>query len=96
MEILYCPDKKRYHEAVDNSLAASKLITGWFVTSKIIIELFTALYAKKNVLYFNEDACNAVFSCSEMSILNIDVNNRNLGNNFDEDDLDTSQTFSLA
>ena len=63
-----------------------KLIPDWFVTSKMIKELFTALYANENILYFSEDSGNVVFSCNEMSILNIDLNNTNRDNNFDEDD----------
>ena len=55
----------------------------------MIRELFTALYADENILCFNEDSGNVVFSCNEMVILNIDLNNINRDNNFDEDDLDT-------
>ena len=76
-------------EAVGDSLAALKLIPDWFVTSKMIRELFTALYADENILCFNEDSGNVVFSCNEMVILNIARNNINRDNNFDEDDLDT-------
>ena len=43
----------------------------------------------KNIFYFNEDSGNVVFSCDEMGILNIYLNNINLGNNFDEDDPET-------
>ena len=46
----------------------------------------TALYADKNVLYFNEDSGYIVFSCNEMGIRNVDLNNINLDNNFAEDD----------
>ena len=56
------------------------MIPDWFVTSKMIKELFTALYADENILYFNEDSRNVVFSCNEMGILNIDLNNINLDN----------------
>ena len=66
-----------------------KLILDMFVTTKMIKELFTTLYADENILYSNEDSGNVVFSCSEMSILNINLNNINLDNNFDEDDPDT-------
>ena len=55
----------------------------------MIKELYTALYVEENILYFNEDSSNVVFSCNEMGILNIDINNINLDNNFDEDDPDT-------
>ena len=91
--ILYCPDKyvtqKMCDEAVDDSLAILKLIPDWFVTSKMIKKLFTALYADENIHYFNEDSGNVVFICNGMGILNIDINNINLDNNFDEDNLDT-------
>ena len=76
-------------EAVDDSLAALKLIPGWFVTSKMIKKLFPALYGDENILYFNKDSGNVIFFCNEMGILNIDLNNINLDNKFDEDDPDT-------
>ena len=44
----------------------------------MIEELFTALYADENILYFHEDSRNVAFSCNEMSILNIDLNNINV------------------
>ena len=62
-----------------------KLIPDWFVASKMIKKLYTTLYADENVFYFNEDSDNIVFSCNEMGILHIDLNNINLDNNFDED-----------
>ena len=37
--------KKKRGKAVDHSLAALKFIPDWFVTSKMIIELLTALNA---------------------------------------------------
>ena len=87
--IVYCPDKcktqRMCDEAVDDSLAALKLIPDLFVTSKVI----TSLYADENILYFNKDSGNIVFSCNKMGILNIDLNNINLDNNFYEDDPDT-------
>ena len=66
-----------------------KLILDWFVTSKTIKKPFTALCADENILYFNEDSGNVVFTCNGMGILNIDLNNINLNNtNYDEDDPD--------
>ena len=76
-------------EAANDSLAALKLVPDWFVTSKTIKKLFTALYADENILYFNEDSGNVVFFCNEMGILIIDLNNIKLDNNFYEDDSDT-------
>ena len=86
--IVYCPDKYKTQgicdEAVDSPLAALKLIPDWFVTSKMIKELCAALYADENILYFNEDSGNVVFTCKEMGVLDIDLNNINLDNNFDK------------
>ena len=79
----------------NDSLAALKLIPDWFVTSKMIKKPFTALYLDENILYFNEDSGSVVFSCNEMSILNIDLNKINLDYNFDEDDPDTNILISL-
>ena len=76
-------------EAVDGSLAALKLIPDWFVASKMIKKFYTALQADENILHFNEDSGNIIFSCNKMGILDIDLNNINLDNNFDEDDADT-------
>ena len=55
----------------------------------MIKKLFTALYADEKILYFNEGSGDDVFNCKGMDVLNIDLNNVNLDNNFDEDDLDT-------
>ena len=52
-------------------------------------KLFTALSADVSILYFNEDFGNVVFNCNGMGILNIDLNNINLDNNFDEGNPDT-------
>ena len=41
-----------FHEAVNGSLAALKLILDWFVKSKMIKKLYTALYADENILYY--------------------------------------------
>ena len=77
------------NEAVDDSPVALKPIPNWFVTSKIIEKLYTALYADENIPYFNENSGDVTYCCNEMGILTTDRNNINLGNNFDKDDLDT-------
>ena len=76
------------NEAVDDSLTALKLIPDWFVTSKMIKKLYTALYANENILYFNQDSGDVTFCCNEMGILSVNLNNINLDNNFDEDNPD--------
>ena len=43
----------------------------------------------ENILYFNEDSVDVVFDCNRMGIVNVDLNNINLYNNFDEDDPNT-------
>ena len=66
--IVYCPGKYKTQrmrdEVVHDSLAALKLTPDWFVTSKTIKELYTALYADETILYFNEDSGKVVFSCN--------------------------------
>ena len=75
--------------AVDDCLAALKFVPDWFVTSKMIKILFIAFYADEDILYFNKDSGNVVFSCNEMGISNIDLNNTNLHDtNHEEDDPD--------
>ena len=90
--IVYCPHQYKTQrtcdEAVNDSAAALQLISDWFIRNKMIKELFTALYTDENILYFNEDSGNVVFNCNGKGILNIDLNNINLDNNFDEDDPD--------
>ena len=47
------------------------------------------MYVDENMLYFNEGSGDAVCNCNGMGIPNIDLNNINIGTNFDEDDPDT-------
>ena len=78
------------YKAVDDCLAALKFVPDWFVTSKLIKILFTALYADENIPYFNEDSGNVVYICNEMGILKIDLNIIYLvDTNYDEEDPDT-------
>ena len=55
----------------------------------MIDKIYNVLYADENIVYFNENSGDATFSCNEMGILSVDLNNINLDNNFDEDDPDT-------
>ena len=89
--IVYCLDRYKSQrtcdEAVDDSLAALRFVSDWFVTRKTIKKLLTALYADDNVLNFDEDSGDAVCSCNDMGILSTDLNNINLvDTNYDEDD----------
>ena len=61
-------------------------------------KIITALYADNNIICFNEDHGNAVFSCNEMGIITIDLNNINLDDtdNNDDDFKNTIQMRLLA
>ena len=71
--LAYCPDKYKIQRmcdgAVDDCLAALKFIPDCFFTSKMFKKLLTTLYADYNILYFNEDSGDIIFSCNEMGIL---------------------------
>ena len=55
----------------------------------MIKKLFIAFHIDEDILCFSEDSGNVVFNCNVMGILNIDLNNISLDNNFDEEDSDT-------
>ena len=56
----------------------------------MIKKILTALFADDNILYFNEDSGDAVFSCNEMGILSVELDNINIDDtNHDEDDPET-------
>ena len=85
-----CKTQEMYKKSVDYFLPALKYVPDWLVTTKMIENLPTALYADENVLYFNKDSDNAIYSCNEMAILRIDLNNVNLDDtNYDKDDPET-------
>ena len=55
----------------------------------MIKNLLCALHVDENILCFNEDSGDGIFSCNEMDILIIDLNNIDLDDtNYDEDDPD--------
>ena len=69
---------------------ALKFVPDWFVTSKMIKRNVAVLYTDDNILYFNEDSSDVIFSYNEMGILSVGPNNINLDNtNYDEDDPET-------
>ena len=75
-------------KAVDDCLAALKFVPDWFVTSKMIEKLFTALYSDENILYLNEDSGNVTFCFNERGILSVNLNKINLDDiNYDKKDL---------
>ena len=86
----YCLDKyisqTMCNEAVDDFLPTLNFVSDWFATSKMIKKFFIASCADDNILFFDEDSGNVLFNCTEMGILNIDLNNVNLDNKFAEDD----------
>ena len=80
--ILYCSDKyitqKICNEIIAGSVAALRLIPNWFVTRKIIKNIYTALYADDGLLSFDEDSGDASLFCDGMGILSVNFNNINL------------------
>ena len=47
-----------------------------------------------NALYADEDSGETIFNCSQMGILNIDLNSISPDDNFDEDDPDKIPSVS--
>ena len=47
------------------------------------------MYADENIIYFNEGSGDAIFDYNERGIVNINLNNINLDDNFDEEDPNT-------
>ena len=75
------------NKVVDDFLPELKLVPDWFVTSKMIEKIHTALFVHDGKLFFDENSVNVTFSTDEMGILSIDHNNFNLDDViFDEDD----------
>ena len=58
------------HETADDCLAALKFPPDWSVTSKMIKKFLSVLYADDNIIYFNQDSVDVIFSCNKMGILN--------------------------
>ena len=54
----------------------------------MIKKLYTALCVGAGLLFFDEDSDHVTLCCDEMDILNVNLHNFNLDNNFDEDDPD--------
>ena len=75
-------------EAVDDLLAALKLILDWFVTNKMMKKFYTDLYADDDLRFLDNDSGNVTSCCNEIDILSVNLNNINLGDNFDKNDSD--------
>ena len=56
---------------------------------------YTALYADNCLLFLDEDSSDVTFCSNEMGVLNVNLNNNNLDNNFYDDDSDTIILISL-
>ena len=65
-------------KAVDDFPTTLKSVPDWFVTSKVIKNLHSALFADDNILFCDKDSGIVTFSSDEMSILSVDFNNNNL------------------
>ena len=86
----YCYDRYKTQEicnkSIEDFLPASKFVLDWFVTSKMVQKLFTALYADDNTLFFDEYSGNITLG-NQMGILSVGLNNINLDDtNYDADD----------
>ena len=76
-----------WDKVVNDILPPLKLDPDWFVANKMIKKLHNALLADDDILFFDEDSGNVIFSSDEMGIFSVDFNNINLDNvNFDKDD----------
>ena len=75
-------------EAVDDLLAALKLILDWFVTNKMMKKFYTDLYADDDLRFLDNDSGDVTSCCNEIDILSVNLNNINLGDNFDKNDSD--------
>ena len=78
-------------EAVDDYLVALKIISDWFVTSKMLENFCDALLINDNILFFDEDFSKVKFLANKMGILGVDPVNINLDDdvNIYEDDPET-------
>ena len=77
-------------KAVHDFLLVLKFVSDWFVTSKMIKMLQTALFADDHILLFDQDSGTVRFSSDEMGSLSIVLNNITLDEvNFDGDDPET-------
>ena len=100
----YCPDKyiteAMRNEAVDNFLPILYFVPDWFVTSKMFKWLYYFVCKwKYTLLYTLKDSGNAVLNYDEIDVLDIDLINTSLDNDFDEDDTwyyYSCQTFCLG
>ena len=92
--IRYFPDQfkteQMCNEALDDCLAALKFVPDWLLKVKWL-KTYYCFYADENILYFNEDSGNVIFSCNGMGILYIRLNNINVDDiNYDAYDPDTN------
>ena len=72
-KLKYCHGRHKTQDicnkAVDYFLPALKFVPNWFVTSKMIKNLLTALYADENILYFNDILVMSYFLVMKWVIL---------------------------
>ena len=61
-------------KAVDNFLPTLEFVPDWIASSKMIIMLYNALFADDDILFFDEDSGNVIFSTDELGILRLNLN----------------------
>ena len=89
--IVYCPDRSdRYKtQRMYDYPVILKLISGWFVTSKMLEKFDKVLLANDDTVFSNKDFNKVKFITNQRHILVVDLDKINLDNvkNFDEDDI---------
>ena len=53
-------------KSVDDFLPALKFVPDWFVSSKLIKNLHSALFTDDDILFFDENSSNFTFSSDEI------------------------------
>ena len=90
--ILYCPVEIKLKECELKLLMILKQHQNLFVIGLLQINDLKTFYFSihNDIIYYNENSSYAIFSCNEMGILSIDLNNIDLDNsNYNEDDPET-------
>ena len=84
--------QKNRNEAVNDCLAALKFVPDWFVKSKMLEKLDNALQANDVIVFYNEGFNKVTFIACQIHIPAADLDRIKLnnGNNFYEDNHDTS------
>ena len=67
-----------FNKTVDNVIPILEFVPDWFVTKNMIKNLYAAIFADDNILFFDEYSGNATFTTDEMGILCANINTKHL------------------